>query len=72
MRETRIPGNLNCVYVTMLGCAKKIQLVELLDKTKAAKIFCGKRISRRRKVMLQIKPNFTTRIVHNIKVLLFY
>ena len=69
MRETSIPGNLNCVYATMLGCAKKIcKLEELLDKTKSVKIFCGEMISCRRKVMPQIKPNFTTRIVLNIKV----
>ena len=46
MREASIPGNLNCVYATMLGCAmKKKELeLELEKKQNLVEIFCGERI----------------------------
>ena len=44
MKETSIPGNLNCVYATMLGCAMKIKKELELEKRNLVEIFCGERI----------------------------
>ena len=73
MRETSIPSKLNCVYATMLGCAMKIRELEknkILLKYYAVK---GATLKGCRRTLTKwIDPNFVTRILHNIKVLLLY
>ena len=44
MRETSIPGNLNCVYATMLGCAMKKKRIRSRKKQNLVEIFCSERI----------------------------
>ena len=74
MRETSIPDNLNCVYATMLGCAMKIKKeLELEKKQNLVEIFCAVIGSTLKGcggiIMLLIDMKITTRIRHNIKVL---
>ena len=70
MSEKSIHCNLNCVYATMLNTLLELEKNEILLKYFAVKGSTLK--GYRRTVMIQINPNFTTRIVYSIKVLLHY